>query len=157
MPLAPKGIPPIKSGRWDDVKHHVANVLTEVVTAINNVAKATGTDATGPAPMPTPIAKLSVLGGAGIFDVAITDNSSPSSAIQYVVQYSAANNFLAPHNIILNGPRNWRGTLGGLKLYWRVASQYPGGAMGPWVNSPLIDATGATAPIVQPGQGSGSS
>jgi hypothetical protein len=134
--------------------------VIDLITGIENVANQTNANPNGVIPPPNAPQALTVLGGGGIFDAAITDNSANYRGQSYFLEYSANSGFNNPTVIHLGPARNWRGNLGNQTLFWRTYSSYPtsnpsgsvyhGGAMPESVSS-----SGTTEPIIQPSQGSG--
>ena len=133
--------------------------LTQVVTAVNSIGRATGVDPTGEISAPSPIGGISVVAADGIFDVAITDNSAVNRGIYYFAESDATPGFTSPHVYFLGSSRNLRISLGNQTLYWRAYSQYTGSTPSTPVTfgSPATAVTGGgaagTAP--QPSSGSG--
>jgi hypothetical protein len=136
------------------------DALNSIVTAVNNLGRGVGVDPAGATPAPTPVAALSVTAADGIFDVAITDNSTLVRGISYFVESDTTPGFTQPHVYSLGPSRNTRLSLGNLTLYWRAYSQYLGSAPSPPVafgNPPTAVAGGGTSagPAQQASAGSG--
>ncbi len=136
------------------------DALNTIVTAVNNLGRGVGVDPAGATPAPAPVAALSVTAADGIFDVAITDNSTLVRGISYFVESDTTPGFTQPHVYALGPSRNTRLTLGNLTLYWRAYSQYLGSAPSAPVafGSPPTAVTGggtSAGPAQQPSAGSG--
>src|SRR5580658_4225269 len=100
--------------------------LTQVVHAVNSIGRATGVDPSGPIAAPSQIGGISVVAANGIFDLAITDNSSVRRGIFYFAESDTTPAFAAPHVYFLGSSRNLRVSIGNQTLYWRAYSQYIG-------------------------------
>jgi hypothetical protein len=157
LALASAKIAVIKSAPWPQAQKHLADILTAQQKGINIASAAAGVTARGQVPTPTTIGSISVLGGAGTFDIAIVDGSASTSALAYTVQYDTNPNFTSPHQIPLGPNRNVRSGLGAVTLYFRASSKYPGGGRSPWITfgSPAtpVSAGGSTPPPLQKSQG----
>jgi hypothetical protein len=133
--------------------------LTQVVTAVNSIGRATGVDPTGEISAPSPIGGISVVAADGIFDVAITDNSAVNRGIYYFAESDTTPGFSAPHVYFLGSSRNLRVSLGNQTLYWRGYSQYLGSQPSAPVafGSPAtaVVGGGAAGPAPQSSSGSG--
>lgn len=150
-------LPQLKHVESADPKLYSA--LKAVVEAVNNLGRGTGVDPAGAISPPSAPAAISVHGGDGIFDIAITDNSPLVRGISYFVESDTTPAFAQPHVYALGPSRNARLALGNLTLYWRAYSQYPGSdpsAMTAFGNPPLAVVGGGVAgPAQQPSSGSG--
>lgn len=62
---------------------------------------------------------------AGLFDVAIQDNTPVSRGINYFAEWSLTANFSKPVVIDMGASRNLSIFLGGQTVYWRAYSSYP--------------------------------
>jgi hypothetical protein len=133
--------------------------LTQVVTAVNSIGRATGVDPTGEISAPSPIGGISVVAADGIFDVAITDNSAVNRGIYYFAESDATPGFSAPHVYFLGSSRNLRVSLGNQTLYWRGYSQYlgsqPSAAVAFGSPATAVVGGGAAGPPPQSSSGSG--
>jgi hypothetical protein len=105
---------------------YVYEALTQIVNAVNAVGRATGVDPSGSLDPPVAIGSLSVVAADGIFDLAITDNSSVHRGIFYFAESDATPAFGRPRVYFLGSSRNLRVALGNQTLYWRAYSQYLG-------------------------------
>ncbi len=79
----------LKIGQLAQIKGespYVYEALTQIVNAVNSLGRATGVDPSGTIDPPAPIGSLSVLAAGGIFDLAITDNSSVHRGIFYFAE-----------------------------------------------------------------------
>lgn len=113
------------------------------------------------APPPPQINALNVIASGGVAHVQIIDNNeSLFRGIQYHVQYATDPGFSNPVNCHLGPSRDIRIPVGTQPLYYRAFSDYPtsphsapvyhGG-----VSPSAVAATGADAPAIPAGQGSG--
>jgi hypothetical protein len=124
------------------------------------LGRGVGVDPSGTIAPPGNISSISVTAANGIFDVAITDNSSVVRGINYFVEADATAAFSRPHVYTLGPSRNARLALGNLTLYWRGYSQYLG-SQPSWpvtFGNPAsaVSGGGTTAgPAPQPSMGSG--
>jgi hypothetical protein len=146
----------------------LGTAIQKIVTAHNALASALGTSSSGVFPAPAQIAQLAVTSNtAGLFNIAITDNSILSQKIpvpiQYFVEYSTDPNFANPPAIVVPlGPsRNKEDLfLGNRTLYFRANSQYFGSNPSPYTvhggATPVAVVGGGAAAAGQPPQGSGS-
>src|SRR5467141_3406834 len=76
----------LKIGQLAQIKSdwpYVYEALTQIVNAVNSVGRAAGVDPSGTIDPPAPIGSLRVTSADGIFDLAITDNSSVHRDIFY--------------------------------------------------------------------------
>jgi hypothetical protein len=137
----------------------LADSLSRLQSAVNTLGAGTGVDPAGQTPAPAQIAAISVLAADGIFDIAITDNSSVTRGINYFVESDTSAGFNAPQVYSLGPSRNLRVALGNLTLYWRGYSQYLGSAPSAPVSfgSPPTAVTGggSSGPPQQASSGSG--
>jgi hypothetical protein len=135
------------------------SALKTVVEAVNNLGRGTGVDPAGAIAAPSAPAAISVKGGDGIFDIAITDNSPLVRGINYFVESDSSAAFTQPHVYALGPSRNTRLALGNLTLYWRAYSQYPGsdpsGATTFGSPPTAVTGGGVAGPAQQPSLGSG--
>jgi hypothetical protein len=133
--------------------------LTQVVSAVNSIGRATGVDPSGDIASPSPIGGISVVAADGIFDVAITDNSAVNRGIYYFAESDTTPGFASPHVYFLGSSRNLRVSLGNQTLYWRGYSQYLGSQPSSAVvfGSPATPVVGggAAGPTPQVSSGSG--
>jgi hypothetical protein len=153
----------LKIGQLAQIKGdspYVYEALTQIVNAVNSVGRATGVDPSGTIDPPAPIGSLSVTAADGIFDLAITDNSSLYRGIFYFAESDTTPAFSRPYVHFLGSSRNLRVALGNQTLYWRAYSQYLGSDPSEPVTfgTPATAVTGggtATGPPLQPSTGSG--
>src|SRR5260370_19659889 len=134
----------LKIGQLAQIKGespYVYEALTQIVNAVNSLGRATGVDPSGTIDPPAPIGSLSVLAAGGIFDLAITDNSSVHRGIFYFAESDLTPAFSRPRVHFLGSSRNLRLALGNQTLYWRAYSQY----LGSDPSKPVTFATPATA------------
>ena len=112
---------------------HLALLLEKTQNGINQVAEATGTDATQHVSPPDAPSAINVKAAGGIAHVTITDNSQRSRALHYFVEMDTDPSFPAPHVEHLGVSRGRFVTLPGLNdssatqnWYFRCYSMYPG-------------------------------
>jgi len=138
---------------------YVYESLQQIVSAINSLGRATGVDPSGSITAPSAIGAISVLATGGIFDIAITDNSSVHRGIYYFAEADTSPNFTAPRVYFLGPSRNLRVALGNVTLYWRGYSQYIGSTPSAPVTfgSPAtaVAGGGSAGPALQASSGSG--
>ena len=153
----------LKIGQLAQIKSdspYVYEALTQIVNGVNAVGRATGVDPSGTLDPPAPIGSLSVMAADGIFDLAITDNSSVYRGIFYFAESDTTPAFNQPYVHFMGSSRNLRITMGNQTLYWRAYSQYLGSEPSEPVTfgTPATAVTGggtATGPALQPSTGSG--
>jgi hypothetical protein len=153
----------LKIGQLAQIKSEspfVYEALTQLVNAVNAVGRGTGVDPAGSIAAPSSIGSLSVTAADGIFDLAITDNSSVNRGIFYFAESDTSPAFHRPYVHFLGSSRNYRIALGNQTLYWRAYSQYLGSETSQPVafgNPPTPVTGGGTAagPALQPSGGSG--
>ncbi len=139
---------------------YVYEALTQIVNGVNAVGRATGVDPSGTIAEPAPIGSLSVTAADGIFDLAITDNSSVNRGIFYFAESDTTPAFSQPYVHFLGSSRNLRVALGNQTLYWRAYSQYLGSdpPVAITFGTPATAVAGggtATGPALQASNGSG--
>ena len=153
----------LKIGQLAQIKGespYTYEALTQIVNAVNSLGRATGVDPSGTIAPPAPIGSLNVTAADGIFDLAITDNSSVHRGIFYFVESDTTPAFSQPCVHFLGSSRNLRLALGNQTLYWRAYSQYLGSDPSEPVTfgTPATAVAGggtATGPALQPSTGSG--
>lgn len=153
----------LKIGQLAQIKSdspYVYEALTQLVNAVNAVGRGTGVDPSGSIAAPSPIGSLNVTAADGIFDLAITDNSTLNRGIFYFAESDATPAFSQPYVHFLGSSRNFRVAMGNQTLYWRAYSQYLGSETSAPVSfgSPPTAVTGggtATGPALQSSSGSG--
>ena len=119
----------LKIGQLAQIKSespYVYEALTQLVNGVNAVGRATGVDPSGSIAAPSPIGGLNVTAADGIFDLAITDNSTLNRGIFYFAESDTTPAFSQPYVHFLGSSRNLRVALGNQTLYWRAYSQYLG-------------------------------
>ena len=139
---------------------YVYEALTQIVNGVNAVGRATGVDPSGTLDPPVPIGSLNVIAADGIFDLAITDNSSVHRGIFYFAESDTTPAFNQPYVHFMGSSRNLRISTGNQTLYWRAYSQYLGSDPSELVTfgTPATAVTGggtATGPALKPSMGSG--
>jgi hypothetical protein len=153
----------LKIGQLAQIKSdspYVYEALTQLVNGVNAVGRATGVDPSGSIAAPSPIGSLNVTAADGIFDLAITDNSTLNRGIFYFAESDTTPAFGQPYVHFLGSSRNLRISMGNQTLYWRAYSQYLGSETSEPVtfgSPPTAVAGGGTAagPALQPSNGSG--
>lgn len=143
--------------------------LTQIVKAINSMARQTGADPVGIFPVTPNITSVNVTAANGLFNVQIVDNTfvnTPSlqgRAITYFVEFSTDSGFKkVVHQEAWHGVRNQNVSLGAQTLFIRAYSQLQGSAP----SSPIffggttpasVSGGGSAPPTQQTYQGSGTS
>ena len=144
----------LKIGQLAQIKSdspYVYEALTQIVNGVNSVGRATGVDPSGSIAAPVPIGSLSVTAADGIFDIAITDNSTVNRGIFYFAESDTTPAFSKPYVHFMGSARNLRIAVGNQTLYWRAYSQY----LGSDPSEPVTFGTPATA-VTGGGTASGS-
>ncbi len=101
----------LKIGQLAQIKSdwpYVYEALTQIVNAVNSVGRAAGVDPSGTIDPPAPIGSLRVTSADGIFDLAITDNSSVHRGIFYFAESDVTPAFSQPRVHFLGSSRNLR-------------------------------------------------
>ena len=153
----------LKIGQLAQIKSespYVYEALTQLVNGVNAVGRATGVDPSGSIASPSPIGSLNVTAADGIFDLAITDNSTLNRGIFYFAESDTTPAFSQPYVHFLGSSRNLRVALGNQTLYWRAYSQYLGSDPSALVTfgtppTAVIGGGAANGPQLQPSTGSG--
>ncbi len=153
----------LKIGQLAQIKSdspYVYEALTQLINGVNAVGRATGVDPSGSIAAPSSIGGLSVIAADGIFDLAITDNSSVNRGIFYFAESDVTPAFSNPYVHFMGSSRNLRVSMGNQTLYWRAYSQYLGSDTSQPVvfGTPPVAVVGggtATGPALQTSQGSG--
>ena len=143
----------LKIGQLAQIKSdspYVYEALTQLVNGVNSVGRATGVDPSGSIAAPSPIGSLNVLAQDGIFDLAITDNSTLNRGIFYFAESDVTPAFSSPYVHFMGSSRNLRVSMGNQTLYWRAYSQY----LGSDTSEPVAFGTPPTA-VVGGGTASG--
>lgn len=135
----------------------IGRALQYVQDVANNLGQQTNSSPVGAPPSPPPHTSLTVKGGAGIFDAAITDNSPKYRGHSNFLEYSDDSNFGNAHVIHLGPSRNWRGSLGTGTFYFRSYGAYPTSQPSPPIYHGAVSGGGSAEPQMQAGQGSGTS
>lgn len=138
--------------------------LQDLITHHANLAQQVNGNSTGQPQPPPNIDSLHVTAKDGIFDVKINDNGQITRGTEYFLEHSTSPNFSAPTVVHVGTSRNWRGSLGNQKLYWRAYSGYStSGSSAPVYFGSSVDPTlvtgggSASGPPIQPSSGSGTS
>lgn len=153
--LNPQGMAAIK-----EQNPTLYRVLKEMVDSGNNVAQQVNADPTAAIPAPQPHAAISVKGGAGLFDISLTDNSPQYRGKSNFVEYSPDKAFptSSTHVIDMGASRNHRAYLGNQTLNFRSYAAHDTSERSPITyHSGPVSGAGDTEPEMQPGQGSGTS
>jgi hypothetical protein len=153
----------LKIGQLAQIKSespYVYEALTQLVNGVNAVGRATGVDPSGTIEAPSSIGSLNVTAADGIFDLAITDNSTLNRGIFYFAESDTTPSFSHPYVHFLGSSRNLRISMGNQTLYWRAYSQYLGSETSAPVSfgSPPAAVSGGgttSGPALQPSSGSG--
>src|ERR1700684_3549878 len=122
MPLSLRNLDYIRSK-----DPRLAETFKDIVEQFSNLESQVNGSATGEPKAPPNVNSVNVMGGAGIFDIAITDNSqSLYRGVHYFVDHSNSAQFTNFQTIHVGTTRNWRGTLGSTSRFFRAYSAYPG-------------------------------
>ena len=154
--LNARNLAAIKSG--SATPQQLYEALIDLQAAHNNIAQQTNAAPVGENPEPTGHSAISVKGGAGMYDVQLTDNSPKYRDHHNFVEYSTDEGFSNAHVVSLGPSRNWRGSLGAGPYHFRSYSQYPTTGPSEMTYHPTpVSAHGSAEPPMQHGQGSGTS
>jgi len=151
-------MPNLNSQRMSQIKQKYSEVyeaLRDHEAAINHLGMQTNASPVGLTPAPGSHAAISVKGGAGLYDVAITDNADAYRGKEHFLEYSQDPSFSSPHVIHLGASKNWRGSLGVGPYHFRSRSQYATSAPSDYIYHPPVDALAGSEPQMQAGQGGG--
>lgn len=132
----------------------IGEAISDLQNSHNNVAAQVNAEPVGVTSPPQPHSNISVLGGGGILDVALTDNSPQYRAKEHFFDYSQ-DGFKTFHTKSLGPAKNWRGSLGSGNFQVRSYTQYATSGPSPMIYHPPVSTTGAAEPLMQVGQGSG--
>jgi hypothetical protein len=132
----------------------IAEALADLMASHNSVAQQVNASPVGATPSPAPHAAISVRGGAGILDVALSDNSPQYAGKEHFFDYSQ-DGFKTFHTKSLGPAKNWRGSLGTGSFQVRSYTQYPTSQPSSMLYHPPVSTTGDSQPEMQSGQGSG--
>jgi hypothetical protein len=135
----------------------IGRALQYVQNAVNNIGQQTNAAPVGVTPAPQAHASLTVKGGAGIYDIAIADNSPKFIGHSNFVEYSQDASFSNAHVISLGPSRNHRASLGAGPYHFRSYSAYPTSQPSQPVYHAAVSGAGTVEPPMQQGQGSGTS
>src|ERR1700692_2640427 len=105
----------LKIGQLAQIKSdspYVYEALTQIGNAVTWVLRATGVAPSGTIAAPEPIGSLSVTAADGIFDLAITDNSSVNRGIFYFAESDTTPAFSKPRVHFMGSSRNLRVSIG---------------------------------------------
>jgi hypothetical protein len=102
----------------------------KIVSSVNAASQRAGADPSTPAPVPSPIASVSMKASNGWFDISIADPSDARPGLLYFAKSDITPAFSAPHVYFMGASRNLYVQLGNPTLYWRAYSQYIGSTLG---------------------------
>lgn len=142
--------------RQDDPKY--AEAFDDHSRAHQNVAAQLATDPNGSPIVPAAPALIQVQEMNGFVDLAITDNSPISRAINYFLEISSTPGFENPRTVPLGPSRNYHTTLPNGTYSLRARAQYPAGgpASSPTPATTITITTSAIGTLALfPSQGSG--
>lgn len=142
---------------------HVGEAIDDLLGAHSNVARNLASDPNGADNVPPNIAGIQVQHlGNGLVDISITDNAKISRAINYHVEYAAANSsgnpdFTNPRGLLLGPWRTGTVALPNGNWFFRAYSQYPAGGppSSPVLAQGVIVVSGGAALSLYPSQASG--
>jgi hypothetical protein len=132
----------------------IGEALDDIQKGINNTASQVNASPVGITPAPRPHAANSVLGGAGMLDVSVTDNTQQFRGNQHFFDYST-DGFKTFHTKPMGPAKNWRGSLGTGTFQVRSYTQYPTSGPSQMLYHAPVSTAGTTEPAMQAGQGSG--
>ena len=121
----------------------------------NNVALQTNASPVGLTEPPLPHTALSVKGGGGMVDVAITDTTPQYRAKNHFVEYADNPSFTNAHKVDLGAGQNWRGMIGNGTFHFRSYSAYPTSGPSGMIYHAPVNTEGGSQPAMQPGHGIG--
>lgn len=137
----------------------LGEAFDDLVTPLDNITNQLGSNPNGGNVVPAPVAQVQAQHlGNGVIDIAITDNSSVSRAINYYAEYSQSPSFSNYYTHVMGPSRNSHSlTLPNGTWYLRGRSQYPAGgsASVPISASGPVVVTGSSKVALFPSQGSG--
>src|SRR6185503_12826727 len=107
--LAPRNLNAIASGKY--TPQQLYECLKDIVASHNNIAQQVNAEPVGVTPAPLPHSSLSVVGGGGILDVAITKDTPAYRGEENFFDYSNDNG-VTWHTKSIGPAKNWRGSLG---------------------------------------------
>lgn len=132
----------------------IGEAISDLQNAQNNVAQQVNASPVGTTPAPQPHSKLVVVGGGGIIDVAVTDNSEQYHGNHHFFDYTM-DGWKTFHTKPMGPAKNWRGALGSGKIETRSYTQYPTSPPSSFVYHAAVDTSIGAEPAMQAGQGSG--
>jgi hypothetical protein len=151
--LNPRNLAAIRAGNY--TPQQLAECIKDIVDAHNNISQQKNAAPVGTIPAPEPHSKISVLGGGGILDVALTDNSPQYQGKEHFFDYST-DGFQTFRTKSLGPAKNWRGSLGSGQFSIRSYTQYDSSPPSAYkFADSTVDTSSGTEPAMQPGQGSG--
>lgn len=146
--LSPKQLPDIK-GR-DPVLYRILKDIVDSHNAISQQVNANPTGAEVAAP-PTHSAN-SGLGGNGVIDMKITDNSPQNRGVEHFMDIiPSGSSWQNAQTIHIGASTNWRGYVGKGKYQVRTYAQFPNSPPSDPLYHPEIDTTGVSDPAMQSG------
>lgn len=152
--LSPRNLAAIRSGNYTPAQLH--ECLSDIIGSVNNIGPQANAAPVGSYPQPQPHSKLSVLGGNGIFDIAMTDESPQYRGNENFVDYSETADFSDFHTIHVGASNNHRVNLGKKALHFRSYPSYPTtGPATPIYHPTVVDGSAPDEPPMQANQGSG--
>lgn len=152
--LKPRNLEAIRSGTATPAQMY--ECISDLVAAQNNVAQQTNSAPIGQNTPPPSHSALSVKGGAGIFDIAVTDNNPKYRGAENFFEYSMDGQEW--HTRSMGPSRNWRGSLGQGPFQFRSYSAHPTtGASDHTYCDGMVSGAGSAEPAMQASQGSGTS
>lgn len=150
--LNPRNMAAIRSGTASMAQMHAA--LADIVAAVNNLGRQTNAEPVGLTQAPVSHSSLDVKGGAGVLDIAITDNSPQTRGKSNFVDITDTSTGHT-HTVALGPARNIRVPVGPGKFRVSSYGAYPTSAPSQAIHHDPVDTTAQTAPPMQQGRGSG--
>jgi hypothetical protein len=133
----------------------IGRALQYLQQAHNNVAQQVNASPIGITPAPLPHSAISVKGGAGILDIAITDTTPQFRGKSNFIEISDNASYSNPHVVEIGAGRNWRQNVGPGEFHVRSYAAHPTSGPSDPIYHPAVSTVGGTEPAMQPGQGSG--
>ena len=121
----------LSSQEFPDLGSKLFEALHAIQQQATTVEQQTNANATGPPPVPPPIAGLTVQAQNGHFQIVIKDPAPIYRGVKYFVEHADNPHFTNSHVIDLGTSRNHNVFLGNSTRYWRAYSAYAGAPSDP--------------------------
>lgn len=149
--LSPNGLSELKGK--DPLTYRI---IKQLLDSHNSLAQQLNGNPSGAEVAPPPAhAANSIMGGAGVLDIKITDNSPQNRGVEHFADVIPANgSWEQAQTIHLGATTNDRRFLGSGQFKVRTYAQYPNSPPSDFTYHPnVIDTTGASEPPMQTGDG----